>query len=304
MPGEAAAQQLSPEEQARLTADQANEQGGAGAGAGTQQGERQLTPIEETAMKIGWNPDYEGENKVDAETYILRSRQIQDDLAGAVKSLRQENRQINQGMQAVRAHFERVHTIEKAQLESRIQTLTAERDQAIEDADKVKVHALDKQIREAEALHATPLEVPKTSDNPEFEEWNQENTWYGTDREMTTYADALANDPRYGNLPPGRLYKTVEKIVKEMFPDKFPKKGAKANGSEDASGAEIQGNGAVRPRGGPGPEGVRMRTASGHIGINDLTDAERENMAFFIGRGIMKQEDYLKDIEKMRKEGL
>lgn len=273
-----------------------------GAGGGEQQEERSFTPVEELAMEIGWNPDFQGENVVDAASYIRRSREIQGKQTELIKDLRRETADNTRALKSVRAHFERVNAVETTRLQRQIESLQAERDQAIDDADKTKVHELDKQIKETEALKAQPVETSTSeSVNPDYEDWHKDNPWYLQDQEMTLYADGLLEDPKFRKLPAKRLYKAIEKTVKEMFPDKFEKTGGTAGGAN--GGANEGANGQQRLKGAPGPEGVRPRQSRG-LTVADLTPEERDNMSYFVRKGVMTQEAYIADIAKLRSSGI
>ncbi|MGO9374054.1 MAG: hypothetical protein ACLQBD_18425 [Syntrophobacteraceae bacterium] len=278
--------------------EQVGSTGGA-AGGEQHQEERSFTPVEELAMEIGWNPDFQGENVVDAATYIRRSREIQGKQTELIKDLRRETADNTRALKSVRAHFERVNAVETTRLQKQIENLQAERDQAIDDADKGRVHELDKQIRETEQLKSQPIETNTSEQvNPDFEDWHKDNPWYLQDQEMTLYADGLLEDPKFRKLPAKRLYKAIEKTVKEMFPDKFENA---AGGN--AGGANGGTNGQQRPKGAPGPEGVRPRQSRG-LTVADLTPEERDNMSYFVRKGVMTQEAYIADIAKLRSSGI
>lgn len=182
--------------------------------------------IEQIAAKIGWRKDYGGEDAVDAETFILKTREIQNGLNQHVKALNKKLDSMDEGISAMRSFYERTHEEKVSQLRSEIDRLRAEREEAVEDGDKEKFKKIENKIQslEKEASKAIPVQQ-KNTPTPEYIEWAEKNKWYETDSEMRSWADAYYQvAPELKGLSRKRLLKTITDKAKAIFPDKFEDK--------------------------------------------------------------------------------
>ena len=142
--------------------------------------------IEALAMKLGWNPDHEGDDRpyVSAEEYILRSREIQDTTSKQLRATRRETSDLKAGLEALKDHNEKVYKVQVANLKKELRALKKQRREADEDGDDKLVRQLDKEIEDIERI---PNEAPvkQTQLSPAFTKWLEVNDWYGSDTEMT-----------------------------------------------------------------------------------------------------------------------
>src|SRR6056297_2139419 len=83
--------------------------------------------IEELATQLGWKPDHDGENFVDASTYILRSREIQDSMRDHNKDLKSQLSNLQGSVDALKEHNERVYKAELTRVQGEITRLKKER---------------------------------------------------------------------------------------------------------------------------------------------------------------------------------
>lgn len=187
--------------------------------------EETLTETEELAVEIGWNPDHEGEDTVDARTYILNSRDIQDSMRKKNKSSDREISRLTTGLENVKDYYRNLDTARARKMETEIGRLKKERDEAIEDGDVDKVKGIDAKIEESKE-EAIPL-MEEDTDNPEFDDWQGDNTWYGSDKEMTEYAEAQASLDKYKGVPYTKVLSLIKKSTEKMFPEKFEKQTTK-----------------------------------------------------------------------------
>lgn len=173
------------------------------------------------ALKQGYNPDYEGDNKKTPKEFLevaynhnkmLKERN--DKLSNQVDDLSQKLNRVVQFQTEMK---------QKA-VDAAIRELKAERKEAIKDGDHEKVEELDEQI--------TKQTVAKQETNIILDTWLKRNSWYGSDDDLAIEADIIAkqlqdtgrfkaNDSDYE-----KLLSQVENRVKKLFPDKFknPKK--------------------------------------------------------------------------------
>jgi hypothetical protein len=250
-----------------------------------------VASIEALAEKLGWNKDHQGPEKVDAATYILKSREIQDTMRDYNKDLKNQVGSLQGSIKALQEHNEKVYKAEVKKLEADLTRLRKEKREAVELADVEKVDELDAQIDDIQK----DLNAPKPEDkntavvNPIYDAWIDDNKWYETDVEMAAYADTVAE--QYKGAPAERVYKLVTQKVKEVFPDKF----------------ESPNNNIPKPADPPKPIGPKSpveRASKGEGGaaftVNDLTPDQRTIMRQFVSQGIMTEKQYVADIAKLQ----
>lgn len=173
------------------------------------------------AMKQGYNPEFNGENKKSPKQFLevaynhnkmLKERN--DALSGQVDQL---NDKLNQVVQFQTEMKQKA--VDKA-----VRELKSERTEAIKDGDIDKVEKLDEEI--------SKQEVVKPQNNIILDQWLGRNKWYEDDEDLAVEADIIAqqlqgtgrfqaDDTSYE-----KLLKQVEIRVKKQFPEKFknPKK--------------------------------------------------------------------------------
>lgn len=249
--------------------------------------------VEELAAQLGWRADHEGEDAVDAATYILRSKDIQKAMSKHNKDLKENLNTVQASINALKEHNERVYQADVKRLQAEIATLKKERKSAIELADVDKVEELDAQIEEKQKDINAPKSTvaPKTNEvaNPVYDEWIKDNQWYLDDPEMAKFADTVAQN--YVGAPLPRIYSIVRQKVQEVFPEKF-----------ESSKAGTSKNNAVKPIGPVSPvdKGQPGKGSTNSFSKADLTPEQVSIMNQFVRGGIMTEEQYINDIAKMQ----
>ena len=246
--------------------------------------------IEELAIQLGWNPNYDGEDRkyVGAKEYILRSREIQDTSAKQLKSTRRQVTDLERGLEALKKHNEAVYEVQVANLKKEVRRLKKQRKEADEDGDTELVKELDKEIDDINKI-PTKVSVPETKSNPDFIAWLDKNSWYETDKEMQLYADIQGQSSELAGLPAKKFYEAVTKRVKKHFPEKFE---TEKKDTEKTATFEHK----VPPVEGPTPR----RKSKPKFTFNDLSEEQKKNCKFFIERGAIKSEaDYIEDLVKI-----
>jgi hypothetical protein len=247
--------------------------------------------IESLAEKLGWNKDFQGPEKVDAATYILKSREIQDTMKEHNKDLKGQIAALQNSIKAIQEHNEKVYKAEVKKLESDLAKLKKEKLEAIELADVAKVTELDDQIEALQKDLSKPKEerTQSVNVNPVYDEWIKENEWYEQDDEMAIFADNVAE--QYKGAPLERLYSIVRQKVQEVFPDRFE------NVSQSSKPVKEQ----DKPIGPSSPvEKGGGRENKNNFSVNDLTPEQRDIMRQFVKTGVMTEKQYIADIAKMQ----
>jgi len=249
--------------------------------------------VEELAAQLGWNKDHQGEDAVDAVTYILRSKDIQKSMSKHNKDLKENLNVVQASVNALKEHNERVYQAEVKKLHSEIVTLKKERRSAVELADVNKVEELDAQIEEKQKdINAPKVQNTNNSEsveNPVFDEWVKDNDWYLNDQTMAQYAENVAQN--YIGAPLEKIYSLVRQKVQEVFPEKFASK--TTNTATTVSNKPI---GPVSPVDGA----TNNKGATGSFTKSDLTQDQVNIMNQFVRGGIMTEEQYINDIAKMQ----
>lgn len=248
--------------------------------------------VEELAAQLGWRADHEGEDAVDAVTYILRSKDIQKAMSKHNKDLKENLGTVQASINALKEHNERVYKAEVKRLEGEIAALKKERKSAIELADVNKVEELDAQIEEIQKDIAAPKMNASNSDvvaNPVFDEWIKDNQWYLEDDAMAQYADTVAQN--YVGAPLERIYSIVRQRVQEIFPEKFTT-------TKVAADTKV----ATKPIGPVSPvdKGTTGKGSASSFTKADLTPEQVSIMNQFVRSGIMTEEQYINDIAKLQ----
>ena len=244
--------------------------------------------IEELATQLGWRVDHEGEDSVDAKTYILRSKDIQQSMSQHNKELKNQLTALNGSVEALKVHNEKVYQADIKKLQSEITDLKKERRSAIELADVDKVDALDKQIDEKQKDIDAPKSVDKQDQNvnPVYDTWIKDNQWYLNDKDMAKFADTIAQ--QYQGAPLERLYPLVRQKVQEVFPDKFDV-------------GKTNDNVVKLPIGPKSP--VESSSGKGNTSSftkANLSEAQISIMNQFVRGKIMTEAQYINDIAKMQ----
>lgn len=190
----------------------------------------ELSPIEVLAQRIGWNPEYDGENAVDAETFIINSKEIQSSLSKKVRTITKEMEAMREAVQVIAENSNAVRKAEVEGVQSKIEALNEERLAAVREGDVDKYTKIDKKIETlTKKVDEKAKQVAPPTKSSEYLEWVEENEWYDKDSEMRKWADIYATETAPAEvkaLPRKKLLAHITKKAKELFPEKFeePKK--------------------------------------------------------------------------------
>ena len=254
--------------------------------------EEKQNSVEELATQLGWNPNYQGEGAVDAATYILRSKDIQESMKTHNKDLKKQLNTLLGSVEALKEHNERVYKADVRRMEAEISALKKQRKEAIEFADVAKVEEIEEQISEIQNDLSGAKKgdaAPPTGTNPIYDEWVTENKWYLENDEMAQYADTVARE--YEGAPVERLFNLVTKKVKEVFPEAF-----------EVTPQVKEPIGGKKPIGPKSPVEGGNNSAKGASNFTkaDLSPDQLQIMKQFVQGGIMTEQQYINDIAKMQ----
>lgn len=197
---------------------------------------KELGEAEELALELGWNPNHEGDDAVDARTFILRSRDIQDTMRKTNRESKRQIADMKRGIDNIKDYYRKLDDARTNKMEAEIERLKAQKYDAVEEGDVEKVKEIEIKIDEAEK-ESEPL-MDEDYSNPVFDEWVDDNDWYGKDEDMTDYADAQSKLEKYKGVPPKRVLKMIGESAREMFPDQFETKSIKSKVTPKVEGTK------------------------------------------------------------------
>jgi hypothetical protein len=271
--------------------------------------------ILERAKLYGWKEDYQGDNPIDAETFVRRAEERLDIAKGTIRTVEKTNAVLmksnkdladklermeitfKQFVEGSRKAEERAYQRAKAELEQQL-------DQAVEDGDKDthrkvldELKDLDSQIAARPAV--TGVDKPSGAGQVDQSEWSQEvfdgwleeNGWHDEEPDMAIYAEsvdrALARGRTTRNQSQADRLAAITKLVEKKFPAYFGHdQGGQDNGEKEVrSGrrSSVEGSGSVSAG----------RTGGGKKTYADLPPDAKQVCDELVSDGILKREDYV-----------
>jgi len=242
---------------------------------------------EEEAVAQGYNPDYDGPNKVDAKTFVEKGEKIAaiavkdrgvlrdkvEQLEGKVESLTESNREFG------KYHKKTIEAQRKANA-TRIGELEAELAQAVTDGDGQAY------TRTRAEINDLKTELPQLSDEQAnaqawdklATQWVSENQWYNTNPTLATFADGLQERVVAEGYNGQAYFTELTRRVKEAFPDDF-KNPNRSNANSVEDGGQIS-----------------TGDSKEHTYANLPADAKKACDGF-VKEGFMTREDYVAEYE-------
>jgi len=265
-----------------------------------EEGEITVDQVEVLAKEMGWNPDFKGTDreKVDARTYILRSRDIQDtmrtQIRGQTTKIEELGEQVSSTLKNFQEHQVKVHKATVTELNREIAGLKKERKTAIKESDADLAEELDEKIdalKEDAKAPAPIVDAPAKAPRPAYTAWLAKNEWHGKDEEMTESANYIAGQCPQG-LSYDRLLKHVDTEMRKFFPEKFeedktdptPNKKEDEN-EEDKVPEQKQKAASVE-------SGTKKGKAKSKYTRSDLTDDQKKVMDEYIKMGASLEKPY------------
>jgi len=183
-------------------------------------------PIEALASSMGYNPDWEGDEKdrVSAEEYIRRGDRINRQASKDIKELKTQLGGYDARMQEIAVNSSRQM---KAALDSQRARLTEERNNAVEVGDTETFNKVQTAIDNLEP-EPTYTPNPEKAKTERMEaEFQSRNNWYQGDspKELAMTAFALQVSSALGSsnkqYSPEEYFKKIEDAVSAQYPEQF-----------------------------------------------------------------------------------
>jgi hypothetical protein len=173
--------------------------------------------FETTAKEKGWRPkeEYDGDGWVGAEEFVKRQP-----LFDKIKIQSKKLKELEHTVEAMAKHYST--NIQQAK-EKAIADLKAERREAIELGEAVRVDQIDQQIDHVKAMQE--LNVKPSGPPAEIEQFiAEQKDWFNKDEDMTAFAVAYNESYLKKNPDLGKSLEETLKAVKKAFPEKFENK--------------------------------------------------------------------------------
>jgi hypothetical protein len=217
----------------------------------------QPSEAEVKAKQLGWvdKDDFKGdlEQWKDAETFLRRGEEVLGFVRKDLDKATAKNAKYEAELAEIRetvAKFSEYHkTTADREYKRAIEDLRKEKVIAIEQGDGERVIEIEDRIDAVKDAQKTTEPAPKAPTpvvlyTPEvFQAWGVKNEWYGTDKEMSQFAEDIVDVllVREPELKGEAFLEKVSKKVKAAFPEKFE--------NPNRENSPVSGTSSTRPSG-------------------------------------------------------
>lgn len=247
-----------------------------------------VSPDEDKALASGWVPKDKWVEAGNDESTWRTAREFNErgELFNAIHSTKRELRQTQATLTALQKHHNFV--FEKAYQKARDE-LKKEKRQAIRMEDFERVEELDNEIEQLDQNHVVERTVVAQVQtaasqtggvHPDFQAWQDRNTWYNSDQELHDFAEAagMAYFKSRPSAQPADVLKHVEATVKKAYPEKFGVRKTAPN---------------------PVASNTKQSRVTKRTDI-ELDDTEMAIMKSLVASGTMTEEQYIAELKKVK----
>jgi hypothetical protein len=188
--------------------------------------------VEDKAKRLGWTPQdqFKGDPArwVDAETFVKRGEEVLPIVQANNRKLEKALDKARDEIADLKATFKEFGQFHDKTVKATYDRAKRELEGRLEQAAEVgDVDAVKAATNEISALDAEMREAPKPKDGPDpkfvaaFEDWQEDNEWFGKDRAMTAVAHDIDDELSKTDMTPKQRFAELTKRVKAEFPHKF-----------------------------------------------------------------------------------
>jgi len=189
---------------------------------------------EKEALADGWNPNFEGEGKKDAKTFVEDGEKISGMLKNKIGHLEERIDALTQTNAEFKQYTDKQRQNDAKENKRLVAELEAVKAQAITDGDGVAAVKAERDIQDLK------VEDPSPQVDPELErlarEWGTANEWYGKDQELTEYAEFIYPRVIADGYTGKAYYDEMTRRVKSQHPEKFKNPNRNKAGSVESGG--------------------------------------------------------------------
>ena len=173
---------------------------------------------EKEALADGWNPNFEGEGKVDAKTFVERGEKINGMLKGKISRLEERIDSLTQTNAEFKQYTDKQLKKEAKEKERLLSELEKARAQAITDGDGEAAVRAEKDIHD---LRQNDKPVEQEAYNKMAQQWAADNSWYASNQKLGAFADGIAERVVHEGYTGQAYFNELTRRVKEAFPEEF-----------------------------------------------------------------------------------
>lgn len=192
---------------------------------------------EKEALADGWNPNYEGDNKVDAKTFVERGEKINGMLKGKIGRLEERIESLTQTNAEFKQFTDKQREKDANERKKLIEELEQVRAQAITDGDGPAAIKAERDIKEIESS-APQIEPGVEEYNRIASKWAEENKWYAESPKLRIYANGLADELNAMGYFGQAYFDEMTRRVKADHPEEFENPNKLKPGTVEAGGAK------------------------------------------------------------------
>lgn len=237
------------------------------------------TETEVTAMDKGWKPESEWEG---AEGDFVSAGEFnrRGELLGKIVAQNKKIHQLESTVGDIKDHYGRV---QETEYNRALDTLKAQKVQALEDENHKGVVDTDDAIDELKRTYKEEAqEAQPAGPSTEYTDWIASNSWYN-DPSLTPIADGVAQAFMRTNPGVGEqeVLDHVGREIRSLYPSRF-------GTTKRATPAAVEGGSATT-----------KKPASAKYTKKDLNDTQREIMSSLVRSKVLTEAEYIKDLAKM-----
>ena len=191
---------------------------------------------EKEALADGWNPNYDGENKVDAKTFVERGEKINGMLKGKIGRLEERIDSLTQTNAEFKKYTDAQIKKEQEKNDKLISELEKVKAQAITDGDGAAAVQAEKDIQSLQANKPQTATEQSQAYNRMAEQWANENKWYATNERLGAFADGIAERVINEGYTGQAYFNELTRRTKEAFPEEFENPNKKKPGTVESGG--------------------------------------------------------------------
>ena len=192
---------------------------------------------EAEAIKDGWNPDFDGPGKKDAQTFVEDGEKISGMLKSKIGRLEERIDSLTQTNADFKQYTDRQRKKDSDENKRLIGELEQAKAQAITDGDGVAAVKADREIQDLQT-EAAPAQTDQTAYNRIAQTWADDNKWYATNPKLGRFADGVAEQIASQGYTGQAYFNELTRQVKETFPEEFENPNRQKAGSVENGGAK------------------------------------------------------------------
>lgn len=188
---------------------------------------------EKEALADGWNPNFEGEGKVDAKTFVERGEKISGMLKSKIGRLEERIDSLTHTNADFKKYTDKQIAKERDEKKQLIADLEELKAKAITDGDGVAAVKADREIQDLKT-EEKPDDV--SAYNQLAQNWATQNEWYGKNKKLSAFADGIVERIINQGYTGQAYFNELTREVKETFPEEFENPNRKKTGTVEDGG--------------------------------------------------------------------